>query len=172
MSAGDPAAAARRARLTAVTIGAAVLLLVGAFVLMVVFVQDEVPLNAAGPVAPAEGFDRGGLVFVGTVNVWEVRGRMLEDSSGQVAFVFDLVGPSGQPAPDTLDMQLYLAAPGSEPPGQPLRWATLGGGRYTAGAQLPAAGRWEFRIAFPGIAGVFAFEGGPRGAGADALPGS
>jgi hypothetical protein len=166
MSRADAAAAAaRRARLTALTVGLAVLLLVGAFVLMVIFVQDEVPLNAAGPVSPTEGYDRGGLVFIGTINVWEVRGRMLEDSSGQVAFVFDLTGPSGQPAPDMLDMQLYLAAPGAEPPGQPLRWAALGSGRYTAGAQLPVAGRWEFRIAFPGIAGVFAFAGGPAGNG-------
>jgi hypothetical protein len=30
---------------------------------------------------------------------------------------------------------------------------------------LPVAGRWEFRIAFPGIAGVFAFAGGPAGDG-------
>jgi len=161
----DTAAAARRARLTALAIGAAVLLLVGGFVLMVIFVQDEVPLNAAGPVAPAEGYDLGGLVFVGTVNIWEVRGRQLQDSSGAVAFVFDLVSPSGQPAPDALDMQLFLAAPGSEPPGQPLAWAALGGGRYSAGARLPVTGRWEFRIAFPGIAGVFAFDGGPRGEG-------
>lgn len=165
MSTAYAAAAARRARLTALAVGAAVLLLVGAFVLMVIFVQDEVPLNAAGPVAPAEGYDRGGLAFVGTINVWEVRGRMLEDSSGEVAFVFDLVGPSGQPAPNTLNMQVYLAAPGSEPPGQLLRWAALGSGRYTTGARLPAAGRWEFRIAFPEIAGVFAFEGGPAGDG-------
>ena len=42
------------------------------------------------------------MVFHGTANIWEVRGRLTQDAARQANFAIDLIGPTGQPAPADL----------------------------------------------------------------------
>ncbi len=124
---------------------------------MVFFVQDETRLNAVGPIAAAPGAERGGLIFRGTANIWEVRGRMVIDAQGNARFAFDLVGPTGQPAPSSLDFHVELEiADGSQAPVR-LPHRLTGIGSYMTSAQLPSPGPWRLRIVFPEITGVFEF---------------
>lgn len=148
----------RRARWVAVVFGGLFLLLIIGFVAMVFFIQSEARLNAIGPIAPAPGAERGGLVFTGTANVWEVRGRMTQGAGRQVQFSFDLIGPNGQPAPRSLELGLSLDMPGQDMPAVPLAHTLTGIGSYAASATLPQSGRWRLRMAFPEITGVFEFE--------------
>lgn len=149
--------AARGVRLVAIAIGTFFLLLTAGFVAMVFFVQDEARLNAVGPIAPGPGAERGGMVFRGTANIWDVRGRMTLDAERQVRFDLDLVGPTSQPAPSSLEFRLVLDMP--EQTLAPLypRIIRTGPGSYAASAPLPHAGQWRLRIELPEIAGVFLF---------------
>ena len=151
--------AVTQVRLVALLVAAAFFLLVGAFVTMVFFVQDEARLNAVGPIAAGPGAERGGLVFHGTANIWEVRGRMVIDAERRVRFGFDLIGPTGQPAPTSLEFRLELdkVAHDDRPP-MPLVHRLTGPGSYIASAELPSAGRWQLRMVFPEITGVFDFD--------------
>lgn len=152
------ARAARGPRLAAALIGGAFLLLLAAFMLFPLLAQDEVRLNPVGPIAAGPGQERGGLVFTGTVNIWEVRGRMTQDAQRQARFELHLMGPNGQPAPASLPLQLLLERLGeTTPPLQPALSRT-GPGTYAAVAALPAAGAWRLRLALPEISGIFVFD--------------
>ncbi|MDG3065272.1 AAA family ATPase [Thauera mechernichensis] len=155
-SAGAPAA--RQARLVALIVGGLFLLLIVAFVAMVFTVRDEARLNAVGPIPPAPGAERGGLVFHGTANIWEVRGRMTLDAERQVSFSFDLIGPTAQPAPATLAFDLSLDMPDHDRAPIPLQHTLAGPGSYVAKAALPEPGRWRLRLQLPEITGLFEFE--------------
>jgi hypothetical protein len=150
--------ATRGVRMVAMSVGALFLLLVAGFVAMVFFVQEEARLNAVGPIAAGPGAERGGLVFRGTANIWEVRGRMTLDAQRQVRFGLDLIGPTGQPAPASLDFRIALDRP--EHDMTPLRPGVVrtGPGAYAASAALPQAGQWRLRIELPEITGVFLFD--------------
>lgn len=148
----------RGVRVVAVAIAAVFFLLIGSFILMVFFIQDEARLNAVGPIAPAPGLERGGLVFAGTANIWEVRGRMTIDERRHVRFAFDLVGPAGVPAPDTLAFDVALDMPEHDMPPLQLAVTRTGAGSYVAGAPLPRTGQWRLNIILPEITGVFVFD--------------
>lgn len=152
------AAATTQARWIASLVGGAFLLLIIGFVAMVFFVQDEVRLNAVGPIAAGPGAERGGLVFQGTANIWEVRGRMTSDTARNVRFAFDLVGPTGQPAPASLDLSLRVYMPDREADARTLPLARTGIGSYVATASSLEPGRWRLRMTFPEIDGVFHFD--------------
>lgn len=156
----SPAAAtsARQTRLLVAIIGGLFLLLVAGFVAMVVFVQDEVRLNAVGPVAAAPGAERGGLVFQGTLNIWEVHGRMMLDVERQATFELDLRGPTGQPALPDLAFALTLVGPDANLAPIELRHAAVGIGSYAASGRLPMPGRWQLRMALPEVTGVLEFS--------------
>lgn len=149
---------ARGVRLVAVSIGTLFLLLVVSFMLMVFFVQDEARLNAVGPIASAPGAERGGLVFRGTANIWDVRGRMTLDADQRVRFALDLIGPAGQPAPASLDFALALDMPAHDMEALRPAVSRTGPGSYVAAAPLPHAGQWRLRIELPEITGVFLFD--------------
>ena len=104
----DATSAARGARVLVGIIGGGFLLLIAAFVGMIFFVHHEARLNAVGPIAAAPGAERGGVVFHGTANIWEVRGRLTQDAARQANFAIDLIGPTGQPAPADLALRLAL----------------------------------------------------------------
>jgi len=149
--------ATRKVRLVALIMAGTFFILIGAFVAMVFFVHDEARLNADGPIAAAPGAERGGLHFRGTANIWEVRGRMVIDAQGMAHFAFDLISPTGQPAPTSLDFHVELErGDRSQPPARiPLR--LTGVGSYMTSAQLSSPGPWRLRIVFPEITGVFEF---------------
>lgn len=149
--------ASRGVRMVAISVGALFLLLVAGFVAMVFFVQEEARLNAVGPIAPGPGAERGGLVFRGTANIWDVRGRMTLDAERRVRFELDLIGPTGQPAASTLDLRLVLDMPERELAPLYPRIARTGAGAYAASAALPQPGQWRLRIELPEITGVFLF---------------
>jgi len=151
-------AATRQARLIASVLGGVFLILILGFVSMVFFIQDEARLNAIGPIAAMPGAERGGLVFHGTANIWEVRGRMTLNDERQVRFAFDLVGPTAQPAPPSLEFNLALDMPGHDMVAIPLNRTRTGAGSYVATAMLPEPGRWRLRMEFAEITGVFEFE--------------
>jgi hypothetical protein len=148
----------RGVRVVAVVVGMGFLLLVLAFVMMVFFVHDEARLNAVGPIAPSPGAERGGLVFTGTANVWEVRGRMTLNDERQVRFDVDLVGPTAQPAPDTLDVRFALDMPEHDMEALRPQLRRAGPGGYVATAALPHPGQWRLQIELPEITGVFLFD--------------
>lgn len=152
---------ARGVRVVAISLAAGFFLLIGAFVLMVFFVQDEARLNAVGPIAPAPGQERGGLVFAGTANIWEIRGRMTLDDTRQVRFDFDLTGPTGIPAPDTLEIAATLDMPEHDMAPIRVPIARGGSGAFATGAALPQPGKWRLRIELPEITGVFVFDVDP-----------
>ncbi|MCB1900286.1 AAA family ATPase [Cognatazoarcus halotolerans] len=156
-SPSSPAASARATRWMVAIAGGLLLLLVAGFIAMVVFVKDEVKLNAIGPVGRGPGAERGGLVFQGTLNVWEIHGRMAIDAGNRAHFELDMRGPSGQPAPPDLDFSLALAAADGSRPPLPMPHKAGGFGSYTADVQLPAAGPWQLRVAFPGVTGILGF---------------
>ncbi|HRP75538.1 MAG TPA: AAA family ATPase [Rhodocyclaceae bacterium] len=149
---------ARGVRIVAIVMATVFFLLIGAFTLMVFFVHDEARLNAVGPIAPGPGQERGGLVFTGTANIWEVRGRMTLDARRQVRFDFDLIGPTGIPAPDTLEVSVAVDMPIHDMPTIELPLVRTGPGSYAAGAPLPQAGQWRLLITLPEITGVFIFD--------------
>ena len=148
-----------QARMVALLLAGAFLLLVSAFGAMVFFVQDEARLNAVGPIAAGPGAERGGLVFRGTANIWDVRGRMVIDAERNVHFAFDLVGPTAQPAPASLPFHLELdKVERDDLPPMRISHRLTGLGSYAASAALPSAGRWRLRMVFEGITGVFEFD--------------
>lgn len=151
-------AATRQARLIAGVIGGVFLIMVIGFVSMVFFIQEEARLNAIGPIAASPGAEHGGLVFRGTANIWDVRGRMTLNNDRQVRFAFDLVGPTAHPAPPNLPFNLALDMPDSDMLPLPLSRARTGPGSYVATAMLPEPGRWRLRIEFEEITGVFEFD--------------
>lgn len=153
--------AVRQARLVAVIFGGIFLLLIVAFAAMVFFVQDEARLNPVGPIRAEPGADRGGLVFRGTANIWDVRGRMTQNGTREVSFSFDLIGPTAQPAPPSLDFALFLDMPNSDMPAIPVPHLITGMGSYAATVKLPVDGRWRLRMVFPEITGVFEFDVAP-----------
>jgi len=116
-----------------------------------------VPVMAVGPIPAGAGAERGGLVFKGTVGLWEVNGRQTADASRRVRFSMDLTGPSGQAPPTTLDMRWVLDLPESGLPEIPVMPTRVGPGRYTASASLPADGQWRLRIQTPKVTGRFMF---------------
>lgn len=158
--AGGPAdkEAARGVRRVAIAVGTLFLLLVSGFLAMVFFVHEEARLSAVGPIAPGPGAERGGLVFRGTANIWEVRGRMTLDAQRQVRFGLELIGPTGQPAPASLDFRIELDMPDHDM--TPLRPGVVrtGPGAYAASTALPHPGQWRLRIELPEITGVFLFD--------------
>jgi len=148
-----------QARLVALLVAGAFFLIVGTFVAMVFFAHDEARLNAVGPIAAAPGAERGGMVFRGTANIWEVHGRMVIDAERRVRFWVDLVAPNGQPAPRSLDFHLELDKLGrSDVPKIRLAHQLTAPGSYVASAALPSEGLWRLRIVFEEISGVFEFE--------------
>jgi len=158
--AGGPAdtGPARGVRRAVIAVGALFLLLVGGFLTMVFFLQGDARLNAVGPIAPGPGAERGGQVFRGTVNVWEVEGHMTLDAARQVRFSLQLVGPTGHPAPAWLNFHIELDMPGRYMP--PLRSGVVrtGPGTFVASTALPYPGQWRMRIKLPELAGAFLFD--------------
>lgn len=153
-----PPGAARQARVVALVIGGLSLALIGAFIAMVFFVQDEVPLHAVGPVAPGPGAKHGGLVFQGTVNVWTVNGRVALDAGRNARVAVALTTTSGEPAPTGLPLSLALDMAGADGPTLPMSQRLVAPGSYVANAQLPSAGRWRLRIELPQVTGVFELD--------------
>lgn len=151
-------AAVRQARIVAAMLGALFLLLIIGFTTMVFFVQSEARLNAIGPIAPAPGAERGGLVFRGTASIWDVRGQMTLNAERRVTFSFGMIGPGGQPAQPELDFTLALDMPDQEMTPIALPYTMTGIGNYAASTTLPAAGKWRLKMAFPEITGVFVFD--------------
>jgi len=151
-------AAARRARLVVLAIALPFLLLIGAFVVMPFIASDEVPLNAVGPVLPAEDAIHGGLVLQGTANVWEVRGQLTEHLDHVLRFQFTLTGPTGQPAPAELPLGLVARRKNDEASAVPWSVTRVGAGAYIAEARLPAGGRWQLRLKFSNVTAVFEYD--------------
>ena len=139
-------------------VGGAFLLLIAAFVSMVFLAQDEVRLHAAGPIAAAPGAERGGVVFHGTANIWEVRGRLTQDAARQANFAIDLVGPTGQPAPADLALRLSLEPADGAGSAQALAHRLVGPGSVVASSAPLETGRWRLRIALPEIEAVQEFR--------------
>ena len=152
----DPSSA-RQIRMFVLVIGVLSLALVGGLISMVFLVSDEVTVPAVGPVPPGPGAERGGLVFKGTVGLWEINGRQTADASRRVRFAMELTGPSGQPPPPTLEMRWVLDLPDSGLPEISVTPSRVGSGRYTGTAQLPADGQWHLRIQTPVVTGRFKF---------------
>ena len=152
------AAEARGARLLVGIIGGGFLLLIAAFVGMIFFVHDEARLNAVGPIAAAPGAERGGVVFHGTANIWEVRGRLTQDAARQANVAIDLVGPTGQPAPADLALRLSLEPADGAGSAQALAHRLVGPGSVVASSAPLETGRWRLRIALPEIEAVQEFR--------------
>ena len=145
------ASEARGARVLVGIIGGGFLLLIAAFVGMIFFVHDEARLNAVGPIAAAPGAERGGVVFHGTANIWEVRGRLTQDAERKVSFAIDLVSPTGQPAPADLPLHLGLEPVDGGGPAVALDHRLIRSGSLVATSVPLEAGRWRLRIALPEI---------------------
>ena len=148
---------ARQTRMIVLVIGVVSLALIGGLISMIFFVADEVTVPAVGPVPPGPGAERGGLVFKGTVGLYEINGRQTADASRRVRFDMELTGPSGQPPPPTLEMRWVLDLPDSGLPEIPVVPSRVGTGRYTGIAQLPVDGQWRLRIQTPIVTGRFMF---------------
>ncbi|WEN40794.1 hypothetical protein CKCBHOJB_00327 [Thauera sp. GDN1] len=153
-----PAAGARGARLLVAIIGGGFLLLIAAFVGMIFFVHDEARLNAVGPIAAAPGAERGGVIFHGTANIWEVRGRLSQDGARQASVAIDFVGPTGQPAPADLAVRLGLERADDGSAAQALEHRLLRPGSLVATSAPLAPGRWRLRITLPEIEAVQEFR--------------
>lgn len=149
---------ARGARWLVGLVGGAFLLLIAAFVGMIFLAQDEIRLNAVGPIAAAPGAERGGVVFHGTANIWEVRGRLTQDAARQANFAIDLVGPTGQPAPADLALRLSLEPADGAGSAQALAHRLVGPGSVVASSAPLETGRWRLRIALPEIEAVQEFS--------------
>ena len=152
------ASGARGARLLVGLIGGLFLLLIAAFVGMIFFVHDEARLNAVGPIAAAPGAERGGVIFHGTANIWEVRGRLTQDAARQASFAIDLVGPTGQPAPAELALSLGLERGDDRGAAQALDHRLVRPGSLVATSAPLEAGHWRLRITLPEIEAVQAFR--------------
>lgn len=153
-SSGD----ARATRIVAITLATAFLLLILAFMLMPLIAQSDIRLNAVGPVARTAGAERGGLVFHGTANIWEIRGRMTQNAADGVMFGFNLIGPTGQPPPPELPLTLSLERADGAQPGVPLAITQLGLGAYQATGTLSESGQWRLRMVFSEVVAVFDFD--------------
>lgn len=152
------ASEARGARVLVGIIGGGFLLLIAAFVGMIFFVHGEARLNAIGPIAAAPGAERGGVIFHGTANIWEVRGRLVQDAARQASIAIDLIGPTGQPAPADLAVRLGLEhADGTGAP-QALEHRLVGPGSLVAITAPLETGRWRLRITLPEIEAVQEFR--------------
>lgn len=149
---------ARATRIVAIALAASFLLLIVAFVLMAFTAQGDIRLNAVGPVARATGAERGGLVFHGTANIWEVRGQMTQNAADGVTFEFNLIGPTGQPPPPELPLSLTLERPDGSGSSIPLVLAQTGLGAYRSTGILPESGQWRLRMVFPEVVAVFDFD--------------
>jgi hypothetical protein len=152
------APAARGARVIVGIIGGLFLLLIAAFVGMIFFVHHEARLNAIGPIAAAPGAERGGVVFHGTANIWEVRGRLTQDASRQASVAIDLVGPTGQPAPADLALSLGLERAEDSGAAHTLDHRLIRPGSLVATSAPLEAGRWRLRITLPEIEAVQEFR--------------
>lgn len=139
-------------------VGGAFLLLMAAFVSMVFLAQDEVRLNAVGPIAAAPGAERGGVVFHGTANIWEVRGRLTQDSARQALLAIDLVGPTSQPAPAGLPLRLELERVDGTGAAVALEHRLVRPGSLVATSAALEPGQWRLRIALPEIEAVQEFS--------------
>ena len=139
-------------------VGGAFLLLIAAFVSMVFLAQDEVRLNAVGPIAAAPGAERGGVVFHGTANIWEVRGRLTQDSAHQALLAIDLVGPTSQPAPAGLPLRLELERVDGTGAAVALEHRLVRPGSLVATSAALEPGQWRLRIALPEIEAVQEFS--------------
>ena len=154
----DATSAARGARVLVGIIGGGFLLLIAAFVGMIFFVHHEARLNAVGPIAAAPGAERGGVVFHGTANIWEVRGRLTQDAARQANFAIDLIGPTGQPAPADLALRLALEHADGTGTAQALEHRLIGPGSLVASSAPLETGRWRLRITLPEIEAVQEFR--------------
>ena len=148
---------ARQIRIFVLVLGVLSLALVGGLISMVFFVSDEVTVRAVGPVPPGPGAERGGLVFQGTVGLWQINGQQTANAARQVRFDMQLTGGSGQPPPPNLDMRWVLDLPDSGLPKISVTPSQVGPGRYTGTAQLPADGQWFLRIHTPVVTGRLKF---------------
>jgi hypothetical protein len=146
------------ARIAALAIGGAFLLLILAFVTMAFIVRDEARLNPIGPVAPGAGSERGGVVFSGAAGTWELRGQVAIDAQRSVHVAFDLVSPTGQPAPASLVPTIAFEQPDRETTPLTATASREAPGSYVATAPLPADGQWRLRIGLPEIAAVLVFD--------------
>lgn len=148
----------RATRIIAIALATAFLLLIAAFMLMAFTAHSDIRLNAVGPVGRTAGAERGGLVFQGTANIWEVRGQMTQNSADGITFAFNLIGPTGQPPPPELALALFLERPDSAQTGLPLPLRQTGLGAYQASGTLPAAGQWRLKMVFPEVVAFFDFD--------------
>ena len=139
-------------------VGGAFLLLIAAFVSMVFLAQDEVRLNAVGPIAAAPGAERGGVVFHGTANIWEVRGRLTQDDARQVSLAIDLVGPTAQPAPAGLQLSLSLERDDGTGTPIPLDHRLVRPGSRVATSAPLETGQWRLRLTLPEIEALQEFS--------------
>lgn len=162
---GDDSGVARRqaaegngARIAALAIAGAFLLLILAFVTMAFIDRDEARLNPIGPVATGAGSERGGVVFAGAAGTWELRGQVGIDAQRNVRVAFDLVSPTGQPAPASLVPTIAFDRPDSEMTPLAATASREAPGSYVATAPLPADGQWRLRIGLPEIAAVLVFD--------------
>lgn len=146
------------ARIAALAVAGAFLLLILAFVTMAFLDHDETRLNPIGPVARGAGSERGGVVFSGAAGTWEVRGQVAIDAQRLVHVVFDLVSPTGQPAPASLVPTVAFDRPDSETTPLTAAPSREAPGSYAATASLPADGQWRLRIGLPEIAAVLFFN--------------
>lgn len=149
---------ARGARWLVGLVGGAFLLLIAAFVSMVFLAQDEVRLNAVGPIAAAPGAERGGVVFHGTANIWEVRGRLTQDGARRALLAIDLVGPTSQPAPAGLPLRLELERVDGTGAAVALEHRLVRPGSLVATSAALEPGQWRLRIALPEIEAVQEFS--------------
>jgi hypothetical protein len=139
-------------------IGGLSLALIGAFIAMIFFVQDEVPLHAVGPVPPGPGAERGGLVFQGTVNVWTVNGRVALDAERNAHVAVALTTTSGEPAPARLPLGLALDMAGAEGTRLAMPHRLVAPGNYIASTQVPSAGHWRLRVELPEVTGILKLD--------------
>lgn len=147
----------RSIRWTVALVAIPFVLLIAAFVAIPFIASDEVPLNPVGPVSPAPGAERGGTVFLGTANVWEVRGNVTQDASGAANFSFTLRGPNGHPPRGPLELTLELDQPDSGRPVVTLPLQNHGAGSYSAKTPVLSAGPWRLRMRFAEVTARFNF---------------
>lgn len=153
--------ATRSTRLIALLIGLSFLALIAAFVVIAFNASDEVPLNAVGPVARSAGAEKGGVVFRGTANIWEVRGQLTQDADGRATVSLQLIGPTGQPPARSLALSASLQRPDQHDTAQPLALSPQGPGQFAGQSAPLAAGPWQLRLHFPEVVARFSFTAEP-----------
>ena len=98
------------------------------------------------------------MVFHGTANIWEVRGRLTQDDARQVSLAIDLVGPTAQPAPAGLQLSLSLErADGTGTP-IPLDHRLVRPGSLVATSAPLETGQWRLRLTLPEIEALQEFS--------------